>query len=154
MGLTPAQNVPSRIGIGQSTPCGRMSAIASRQGPANAILMCKLLAKNRRLLIALWPNGLLLHDRWPQPEPSSYGFAATASMSGLSTRLCGDRNARPLLHVCNTSRTAACAWHVRKSSIDRQLQCKQRFWPIRLTSGAGRMHWPQSNPAKSRPNAL
>jgi hypothetical protein len=50
----------------------------------------------KRPLIALWPNALLLHDGWRPPEPSSYGFAAAASMSGLPARLRSNNNARPL----------------------------------------------------------
>ncbi len=76
----------------------------------------------RRLLVVLWPNALLLHSRWRQPKLSSCGFAAAASMSGLTARVHGDSNARPLSHVCNTSRTAACAWRLWRSSNDRQLQ--------------------------------
>jgi hypothetical protein len=52
MGLAPVQNVPTRIGSGQSMPCGRTSATASRWQPANAILTSKLLANNRRQHIA------------------------------------------------------------------------------------------------------
>jgi hypothetical protein len=194
MGLAPARNMPTRIGSGRSTNCGRMSAIAYRWRPTNVILTWKPLVNARRpiiannslmsklptnarrppvvngfsmrrlrvisafstslLLIASWSNALLLHDRWQQPKPSSSGFAAAAYMSGLPARLCGDSNARPLPHVCNTSRTAACVWRSRRSSIDRQLQCKQRLWRTRLTNGAGRTHWPQSNATESRPNAL
>jgi hypothetical protein len=50
MGLAPAQNATTWIGSGQSTPCGRMSAIASRHRPAIAISTSKLLGNNRRLL--------------------------------------------------------------------------------------------------------
>jgi hypothetical protein len=78
----------------------------------------------KRPLIALWPNALLLHDRWRPPKPSSYGFAAAASTSGLPARLCGNNNARLLLHVCNMSRTAACVQLLQRSSIDRQAQAK------------------------------
>jgi hypothetical protein len=122
----------------------------------NAFLM-------KRPLIALWPNTLLLHDGWWPPKPSSYGFAATASTSGSPARLCSYNNARPLSHVCNMSRTAARARHSRRSSIDRQLQRKQRLWQMRPPSNVamrwphGRKHWLTrltSDNAKSRPNAL
>jgi hypothetical protein len=153
MGLAPAQNMPTRLGSGQSMTCGRTSAIAARRLPTRRLHIVSAFSR-RRLLVALWPNALLLHERWGQPAPSSCGFAATASTSGSPARLCGDSNARPLLHICDTSRTAACARHSRRSSIDRQLQRKRSLWPTRLTSGAGRTHWPRSNAAKSRPNAL
>jgi hypothetical protein len=194
MGLAPARNMPTGIGSGRSTNCGRTSAIAYRRRPTNAILTRKPLVNARRpinannsstsvlptnarrppvvngfstrrlriisaflmslLLVASWPNALLLHDRWRQPEPSSSGFAAAAYTSGSPDRLCGNSNVRPLLHVCDTSRTAARARRSRRSSVNRQLQCERRLWPARLTSGAGRTHWPQSNAAESRPNAL
>ncbi len=77
-----------------------------------------------------------------------------ASTSGLPARLRSNSNARPLLHVCNTSKTAACVRHLRRSSINRQLQCKQRLWPTRLMSSAGRMHWLWSNVAESWSNGL
>jgi hypothetical protein len=83
----------------------------------------------RRLLVALWPNTLHLHNRWRQPKPSSCGFAAAASMSGLPTRLRGNSNARPLSHICDMSRTAACMQRLQRSSGNRQLQREQRLWP-------------------------
>ena len=54
------------------------------------------------------PNLLPNENRRP-PEPSSYGSAAAASLSGLITGLClcDASNATPLLHACATSRTAA-----------------------------------------------
>jgi hypothetical protein len=64
-------------------------------------------------------NTLLLPDGWLPPKPSSYGFGVAASTSGFPARLCGNSNVRPLLHVCNMSRTAArarCSW---RSSVDR-----------------------------------
>jgi hypothetical protein len=82
----------------------------------------------KRPLVALWSNALLSHDGWRPPKPSSYGFAAAASTSGSPARLCGNNNARPLPHVCNMSRTAACARGLWRSSIDRQLQREQRLW--------------------------
>jgi hypothetical protein len=85
----------------------------------------------KRPLVALWPDALLFHDGWRPPEPSSYGFATAASTSGLPTRLCGNNNARLLLHVCKMSRTAACARRSWRSSIDRQPQRKQRLWQTR-----------------------
>jgi hypothetical protein len=106
----------------------------------------------RRPLVTLWPNALLLHARWQQPKPYSYGFAAAASTSNLPSRLHGDNNTKSLLHVCDTSRTAACLRCSRRSSIDRQLRREQRLWPIRLTSGASRTHWPMSNVA-TRPTS-
>ncbi len=111
----------------------------------------------KRPLIALWPNALLLHDRWWPPEPSSYGFAAATSTSGLPARLCGHNNARLLLHVCDMR------WRSRRSSVDRQPQRKQRLWQMRPPSNIatrqlhGRKRWltrPTSNNAESRPNAL
>jgi hypothetical protein len=117
----------------------------------------------KRPLVALWPNALLLHGRWRLPEPSSYGFAAATSMSGLPTRLCSDNNARLLLHVCNMSRTAACVQHSWRISVDRQPQCKQRLWQTRPPSNVatrrlhGRKLWltrPTSNNAESWPNVL
>jgi hypothetical protein len=99
-------------------------------------------------------NALLFPGKLQLPKPSSYGIAATASTSGSPARLCGNSNARPLLHVCNTSRTAACTWRSWRSSVDRQLQRKQRLWLTRLRSGAGRMRWQQSNITKSWPNML
>jgi hypothetical protein len=194
MGLAPTQNMPTGIGSGQLTTCGKTSAIASRQQPTNTISTKKplinarrpIVANNsstsvpptnarrpsvvngflarrlhvvsafstRRLLVALWPNALLLHDRWQQPKLSSCGFAPVASTSGLPARLRCDSNARPLSHVCNTSRTAACARRSQRSSNDRQLQREQWLWPTRLTSCTGRTRWPQSNATKSQPNAL
>jgi hypothetical protein len=76
----------------------------------------------RRLLVALWLNALLLHHRWRQPELSSCGFTTAASTSGLPARLRSDSNARPLSHVCDTSRTAARARRSQRSSNNRQLQ--------------------------------
>jgi hypothetical protein len=117
----------------------------------------------KRPLIALWPNALLSHDGWWPPKPSSYGFAAAASTSGLPARLRGNNNGRPLLHVCDMSRTAACTQRSRRSSIDRQPQREQRLWQTRPPSNIatrrphGRKHWPMrptSNDAKSQPNAL
>ncbi len=70
----------------------------------------------KRPLVALWPNALLTHNGWWPPEPSSYGFAATASTSGLPARLCGNNNARRsctfairagLLLACGTCGEAA-----------------------------------------------
>ncbi len=117
----------------------------------------------KRLLVTLWPHVLLLHDGWQPLKPSSYGFAAAASMSRLPTRFCGDKNARPLSHVCDTSRTALCARCLQRSSIDRQPQREQRLWQTRPPNNIatrrphGRKHWPTrptSDNAKSRPNAL
>ncbi len=118
IGLAPARNKPTGIGSEQLMTCGRMSAVASRRRPAIATSTKKLLINarrlpvvngfsTRRLLVTLWPNALLLHDRWRQPKLSSCGFAAAASTSGSPARLHGNSNARPLLHICNTSRTAA-----------------------------------------------
>jgi hypothetical protein len=156
--LAPTRNAPTRIGSGRSTKCGSMSATASRWQPANAFLISILPTNARRppvingfsmrrlhvinafltkrLLVVLWPNALLLHNGWRPPEPSSYGFATAASTSGSPTRLCGDNNARPLLHVCDMSRTAAHAWCSQRSSIDRQLQCEQRLWQTRPPQGS------------------
>ncbi len=96
--LAPAWNAPTRIGSEQLTNCGSTSATASRQQrPANALSMSKLLANNkrplianassksvpptnarrlptrrlhivnalltRRLLVALWPDAMLLHKK-------------------------------------------------------------------------------------------
>ncbi len=92
LGFAPAQNAPTWIGSGRSTPCGKMSAITSRRQPTNAISTRKPLVNGRRpivtnnslmsvpptnarrpsivngfstrrLHVALWPNALLLHDR-------------------------------------------------------------------------------------------
>jgi hypothetical protein len=75
----------------------------------------------KRPLVALWMNALLLHNGWRPPNPSSYGFAAASSTSGLPTRLRGDNNVRRLLHICNMSRTAACARRSRRSSIEMEM---------------------------------
>ena len=102
----------------------------------------------KRPLVALWPNALLLHNGWRLPEPSSYGFAAAASTSGLPARPRGDNNARLHLHVCNISRTAACARRSQRSSVDRQPQHEQRLWQTRPPSNVasrrlhGRKRWP------------
>ncbi len=125
----------------------------ARRLPARRLHIVSAFSR-RRLLVALWPNALLLRDRWRQLQPSSCGFAAAASTSSLPARLCRDSNARPLLHICDTSRTAACTRRLRRSSADGQLQCKQRLWPTRLMSGAGKTCWPWSNAAESWPNAL
>ena len=60
----------------------------------------------------LLPN----ENRWP-PEPSSYGSATAASLSGSITGLCDASNATPLLHACATSRTAAGMWQLPKSAV-------------------------------------
>ncbi len=56
MGLAPARNTPSGIGSGQSTTCGRTSAITSRQQPTNAFLTRRLHVISaflmRKLLVA------------------------------------------------------------------------------------------------------
>ncbi len=153
MGLAPARNTPTGLGSAQLMTCGRTSTITARRLPARRLHVVSAFS-SRRLLVALWPNALLFHDRWGQLTPSSCGFAAATSTSGSPARLRGNSNARPFLHVCDTSRTAACARRSRRSSVDRQLQREQRPWPTRLTSGAGRTRWPQSNAAESRPNAL
>jgi hypothetical protein len=113
----------------------------------------------RRPLVALWPNVLLLHNGWQPPKPSPYGFAAAAFMSGLPTRLCGNSNARPLLFICDTSRTAAHVQSLRRSSVDRQLQHEQKLWPTRPPSNIAtrrphRKHWPRSKLAMQWWNAL
>jgi hypothetical protein len=78
-----------------------------------------------------WTHAPPRHNGWRLQQPSSYGFAAAASTSGLPARLHGDSNARQLSHVCNSSMTAACAQCSRRNSVDRQLQCEQRLWPTR-----------------------
>ncbi len=139
MMLAPARNTPTGIGSGQSTTCGRTSAIAYRWRPTNAILTRKPLVNargpiiandsstsvpptnarrpsvingfsmrrlhvvsafsTRRPLIVLWTNALLSHAGWQQPKPSFYDFANVTSTSNSPTRLRGNKNARPLLHV-------------------------------------------------------
>jgi hypothetical protein len=181
MWLALVWNTPTGIGSGQSKTCGRTSAIAFRRQPINArrpIVANNSLTSvpptkarrpsivngfstrrlhvfsafsTRRLLIALWPNVLLLLDRWRQPELSSCGFATANSTSGSPARLHGNSNARPLSHVCNTSRTAAHARRSRRSSNDRQLQRKQWLWPTRPTNNVA-TRWPHGlrSPRQSR----
>jgi hypothetical protein len=113
MGLAPMRNMPTRIGSGQLMTCGKTSTIASRRRPANAISTRKPLVNDRRppvvngfltrrLLVALWPNALLLHDRWRQPKLSSCGFTAAASTSG-----------RPPDFAATATRGCSCTFAIR-----------------------------------------
>jgi len=133
MVLALARTTPTGFGRGPSMYCGRTSTRRYSRSTPLAHTTRRLPAANssssskphvpasRRLLpfanafassASALPrdNGrlnLLPNKNRRPPEPSSYGSAAAASLSGLITGLCDGSNAKPLLHTCATSRTAA-----------------------------------------------
>ena len=94
---------PLRALLRTSNPATRKRCPATCDllvGPLDAIL-ADIERKDIRRGLGL-PNEI----RRP-PGPSSYGSAATSSLSGSITGLCYASNTTPLLHACVTSRTAA-----------------------------------------------
>ena len=101
-----------------------LKAFLTSELPLNTRRLCIANASSiRRPLVAI---ALPTQDRQRQPESSSCGFAVDTSKPGLLARPHGNSNVRLLLPTCNTSRNAALARCMWRSSVSRRPPREQR----------------------------
>ncbi len=118
-----ARASPRENGSGRLLPFVNAFASSARASPrengsGRLLPFANAFASSARALLKDngWPNLLPNANRRPL-EPSTFGSAAAASMSGSTARLHDASNMKPLSHACTTGRTAAGMRQSPKSAV-------------------------------------